>query len=184
MYLIWIFLTRMWTFLRMQSVSTLVGVRVGPDCSVSSPQTIYIRWHFASGATPGKSTSSCTLTCTVNSGRPCSGLTPGQRGSADASLLAVKQLQRLWPHATRRLGSWLFGRSLVALPLPLQSYCQGNSKRAAHHLVHYHTEMLPGSREAGKPVPGITFFLLPLPGTVCLLFHNLYFCCLPGKVVW
>lgn len=174
MYLILIFFNPRVNLFLTQSVSTLVGVSVGPDCSVSSPQTIYISWHFASGATPGKSTSSCTLTCTVNSGRPCSGLTWGQRGSGGASLLAVKQLWRLWPHATRQLGSWLFRRSLVALPLPLQSYCQGNSERAAHHLVHYHTEMLPGSREAGKPVPGNDFFfLLPLPATVCLLFHNL-----------
>lgn len=45
--------------------------------------------------------------------------------------------------------SWApsFWRSLVALPLPLQSYCQGNSERAARHLVHYHTAMVSGSGE-------------------------------------
>lgn len=45
--------------------------------------------------------------------------------------------------------SWApsFWRSLVALPLPLQSYCQGNSERAARHLVHYRTAMVSGSGE-------------------------------------
>ena len=45
--------------------------------------------------------------------------------------------------------SWApsFWRSLVALPLPLQSYCQGNSERAARHLVHYHTALVSGSGE-------------------------------------
>lgn len=70
--------------------------------------------------------------------------------------------------------SWApsFWRSLVALPL--QSHCQGDSKRAACHLVHYHTEMVSGSREVWYLVSWNYF--LSFSQVPSFLFL--------GKVVW
>lgn len=93
---------------------------------------------------------------------------------------AVYKYGCLYPHCKAAIekglmehDSWApsFWRSLVALPLPLQSYCQGNSERAACHLVHYRTEMVSGSREGLYPVPW-NYFFLPLPETICLLFQQ------------
>lgn len=63
---------------------------------------------------------------------------------ASASLVWSSYRKALW---NTTVGLRVFWRSLVALPLPLQSYCQGNSERAACHLVHYHTAMVSWSEE-------------------------------------
>lgn len=156
--------------LRMPSVSTLVGTSVGPNCSVSSPQIIYISWHFASGAAPGKSTSSCTLTCTVNSGDPAVGWPEG-------SVEARTPLSPVWS-SYRDFGlmehdSWAPGFLGAHL---------------WHFLFHYSHIVRVISREpptiwciitqkccrgARSQCLAITFFLHPLPGTVCLLLQNL-----------
>lgn len=62
-----------------------------------------------------------------------------------ASVSSVWSRKALWNTTVGLRSFWL---SLVALPLPLQSYCQGNGECAACHLVHYHTAMVSGSRES------------------------------------
>lgn len=168
----------MWTCANAICIST--SFSGGPNCSVNSPQMICISWHW-----------SCSGTVRLRLHRH---VRSDQRqrpavGWPEGGVEARTPLSSAWS-SYRHFGlmehdSWApaFWRSLVALPLPLQSYCQGNGKRAAHHLVHYHTEMLSGSRDGGFPVLGNHFFLVPLPETVCLLFQNLWFCYLPGKVV-
>lgn len=145
----------------MPSVSTLVGTSVGPNCSVSSPQIIYISWHFASGAAPGKSTSSCTLTCTVNSGGPAVGWPEG-------SVEARTPLSPVWS-SYRDFGlmehdSWAPGFLGAHLWHFLFHYS---------HIVRVISREPPTiwciirqkcCREARKPVPGNHFFSPPSTG--------------------
>lgn len=157
----------MWTFVNAICIS--ICFSVWSNCSVNSSQIIYISWHFDTGAAPGKSTSSCILACTANSGSTLQWADPR----------AAWKLGRLSTPcgAIETLASWNMTVGLRLFGTHLWHFLFHYS-----HIVRVIAREPPTiwciithkcCREAGKPVPGNHYFLLPLLGTVCLLLQNL-----------